>query len=95
MFSLIQVAGGSSDSRRVSCRSRAQLHRLKEQILEFDRMIRAWHRSNKMSLRLDDCPGVGPVLATALVGMSLTRPSLWPQLLGLDWSSCQLGAVHT
>ena len=46
----------------------AQLHRLKEQILKFDRMIRAWHRSNKMSLRLDDCPGVGPVLATALVG---------------------------
>ena len=46
----------------------AQLRRLKEQILEFDRMIRAWHRSNKMSLRLDDCPGVGPVLATALVG---------------------------
>ena len=30
-------------------------------------MIRAWHRSNEMSLRLDDCPGVGPVLATALV----------------------------
>ena len=25
-----------------------------------------WHRSNEMSLRLDDCPGVGPVLATAL-----------------------------
>ena len=46
----------------------AQLHRLKEQILEFDRMIRAWHRSSEMSLRLDDCPGVGPVLATALVG---------------------------
>ena len=44
----------------------AQLRRLKEQILEFDRMIRAWHRSNEMSLRLDDCPGVGPVLATAL-----------------------------
>ena len=44
----------------------AQLHSLKEQILEFDRMIRAWHRSNEMSLRLDDCPGVGPVLATAL-----------------------------
>jgi transposase len=44
----------------------AQLRRLKEQILEFDRMIRAWHRSNEMSLRLDDCPGIGPVLATAL-----------------------------
>jgi transposase len=45
----------------------AQLQRLKEQILEFDRMIRAWHRSSETSRRLDDCPGVGPVLATALV----------------------------
>ena len=45
----------------------AQLRRLKDQVLEFDRMITAWHRSNKMSIRLDECPGVGPVLATALV----------------------------
>src|SRR4029077_11053311 len=44
-----------------------KLRRLKEQILEFDRMIRAWHRSSETSRRLDDCPGVGPVLATALV----------------------------
>ncbi len=40
---------------------------IKEQILEFDRLIRAWHRSNEMSMRLDEAPGVGPVLATALV----------------------------
>jgi transposase len=45
----------------------AQLRRLKAQILEFDRMIRAWHRSSEMSMRLDDCPGIGPALATALV----------------------------
>ena len=45
----------------------AQLRRIKEQILEFDRLIRAWHRSNEMSMRLDEAPGVGPVLATALV----------------------------
>jgi transposase len=45
----------------------AQLHSLKEQILEFDRMIRTWQRSSEMSMRLDECPGVGPVLATALV----------------------------
>jgi transposase len=45
----------------------AQLRRFKEQILEFDRLIMAWHRSNEMSRRLDDIPGVGPVLATALV----------------------------
>src|SRR5471030_2915525 len=45
----------------------AQLHRLKEQILEFDRMIMAWHRSSEVSQRLDAIPGVGPMLATALV----------------------------
>jgi transposase len=45
----------------------AQLRVLKAQILEFDRMITAWHRSSETSRRLDDCPGVGPALATALV----------------------------
>jgi transposase len=45
----------------------AQLRRLKEQILEFDRMIMAWHGSHEASRRLDAIPGVGPVLATALV----------------------------
>jgi transposase len=44
-----------------------QLRRLKEQILEFDRIIMAWHRSNEASRRLDAIPGVGPILATALV----------------------------
>src|SRR5882757_3741593 len=45
----------------------AQLRRIKEQVLEFDRLIRAWHRSNELSMRLDEAPGVGPVLATAVV----------------------------
>ena len=45
----------------------AQLRRFKEQILEFDRRITAWHRSNETSRRLDAIPGIGPVLATALV----------------------------
>src|SRR5467141_1819422 len=44
-----------------------QLLRLKQQILEFDRMIMAWHRSNQTSKRLHCIPGVGPMLATALV----------------------------
>lgn len=43
------------------------LQRLREQVLEFDRMIRAWHRSSEVSRRLEECPGVGPVLATAVV----------------------------
>ena len=45
----------------------AQLRMLKAQNLEFDRMINAWHRSNETSKRLDEIPGVGPALATALV----------------------------
>ena len=44
-----------------------QLRTLKAQILGFDRMIMAWHRSNETSMRLDEAPGIGPVLATALV----------------------------
>jgi transposase len=44
-----------------------QLLSLKEQILAFDRMIMAWHRSNQTSRRLHYIPGVGPMLATALV----------------------------
>lgn len=44
-----------------------QLRMLKAQILEFDRRIRAWHQSNQTSKRLDQVPGIGPALATALV----------------------------
>src|SRR6516165_9144072 len=45
----------------------SQLLSLKKQILYFDRMIMAWHRSNPTSKRLNCVPGVGPLLATALV----------------------------
>ena len=43
----------------------AQLRMLKAQILEFDRRILVWHRSNEVSRRLDAI--FGPTLATALV----------------------------
>jgi len=45
----------------------SQLLSLKKQILDFDRMIMAWHRSNQTSKRLNCIPGVGPLLSTALV----------------------------
>lgn len=45
----------------------AQLRGLKAQILELDRRIMAWHRSSETSKRLNEIPGVGHVLATALV----------------------------
>jgi transposase len=62
----------------------AHLQRLKVQILEFDRMIRAWHRSNEVSRRLDDIPGVGPALATALVA-SVADPMMFRS--GRDFSA--------
>jgi transposase len=62
----------------------AQLQMLKAQILEFDRMIRAWHRSSEASRRLDECPGVGPVLATALVA-SVADPKAFRS--GRDFSA--------
>ena len=43
-----------------------QLLSLKKQILESDRMIMDWYRSNETSKRLHYIPGVGPLLATAL-----------------------------
>jgi transposase len=51
-----------------------QLLSLKQQIVEFDRMILAWHRSNQTSKRLHYILGVGPILATALVA-SVADPS--------------------
>ena len=46
---------------------RDQLASLKQQILEADRRILVWHRASEMSRRLDDIPGVGPLIASALV----------------------------
>jgi transposase len=62
----------------------AQLRVLKKQILEFDRMINAWHRSNETSKRLDEIPGVGPALATALVA-SVANPRAFRS--GRDFSA--------
>jgi len=62
----------------------AQLRMLKAQVLEFDRRILAWHRSNATSKRLDEIPGVGPALATALVA-SIANPKAFRS--GRDFSA--------
>jgi transposase len=62
----------------------AQLRVLKAQILQFDRMIMAWHRSSEASRRLDDIPGVGPVLATALVA-SVADPKVFRSGSDASW----------
>jgi transposase len=62
----------------------AQLRMLKAQILEFDRKIMAWHRSDETSRRLDEVPGIGPTLATALVA-SIADPKAFRS--GRDFSA--------
>jgi len=62
----------------------AQLQTLKAQVLQFDRLIMAWHRSNETSQRLDKIPGVGPALATALVA-SVANPKAFRS--GRDFSA--------
>jgi transposase len=62
----------------------AQLRILKARVLNFDRMITAWHRSNETSKRLDELPGVGPALATALVA-SIADPKVFRS--GRDFSA--------
>jgi len=44
-----------------------QLDLIKRQILEADRRVLAWHRSNSLSKRLEAIPSVGPLIASALV----------------------------
>src|SRR6476469_1421336 len=62
----------------------AQLRMLKTQVRPPDRRILAWHRSNETSKRLDEIPGVGPALATALVA-SIANPRAFRS--GRDFSA--------
>lgn len=70
---LLEMVGDPSDERvpeiARDCVSAlgVELRILKTRILEFDRKIMAWHRSNETSRCLGEIPGVGPALATALV----------------------------
>jgi len=87
---LLKVASDGNDKRlpdvaRVCIAALgAQLQMLKARILEFDRLIMAWHRSNQVSKRLDELPGVGPAIATALVG-SIADPKAFRS--GRDFSA--------
>ena len=53
-----------------------QLELLKRQLLEADRRVLAWHRQNKLSKRLEAIPGVGPLIASALV-TSIPDPTVF------------------
>jgi len=74
LHSLIEVVHDAADE-RVPVEARgclamlaAQLQLVNEQILETDRLIRTNARSTEIGRRLMEIPGVGPLLASALVG---------------------------
>jgi transposase len=54
----------------------AQLELIKRQIVEADRRVLAWHRSSETSKRLEAIPGVGPLIASALVA-SVPDPTVF------------------
>lgn len=70
---LLQTIGDGKDDRvpdvaRTCLEALAmQLHLVNRQILEADRRVLAWHRTSEASRRLDRIPGIGPLIATALV----------------------------
>jgi transposase len=70
---LLAMIDDSSDeripilARRCLAALSEQLSLVKKQILEMDRRILVCHRSSEVSRRLAEIPGVGPLLATALV----------------------------
>ena len=78
---LKRIADGKDDRLPVAARDcllalAMQLELLKRQILEADRRVLAWHRSSETSKRLEAIPGVGPLIASALVA-SIPDPSVF------------------
>ncbi len=70
---LLKLITGGGDDRMPAAASEcllslaAQLELIKRQIVEADRRVLAWHRSSEISKRLEAIPGVGPLIASALV----------------------------
>ena len=48
-------------------RARAELARLNDEIASIEAQLRAWHRTNEASRRLEEIPGIGLMTATAAV----------------------------
>lgn len=70
---LIDILVAGEDDRITETTRRAmiclveQCRLLQNQILDLDRQVMAWHRSNDASKRLATIPGIGPLAASALI----------------------------
>jgi len=54
----------------------ATLMTVEREVAGHERRIHAWHRSNEVSQRLETIPGIGPIIATALVA-SVSDPTVF------------------
>jgi transposase len=75
------IAKGEEDSIPTEARSClmalvTQLELVKRHILEMDRRVLAWHRASSLSRQLEGIPGIGPLVATALVA-SVPDPAVF------------------
>ena len=52
----------------------AQIEQLETAIVELERQLMAWHKSNPVSQRLATIPGIGPIIATAIAA-TVVEPS--------------------
>jgi len=67
-----------------------QYQTLNAEFASIDKRIHAWHRSCEESRRLEEIPGIGPIVATALVAdRRLAGVPLGAQPCCLDWFSAQ------
>jgi transposase len=73
LYRLIDMILSGEDDRITEVTRRAmmclvdQYRLLQDQILDLDRQVMAWHKSNEASKRLATIPGIGPLAASALV----------------------------
>lgn len=73
LATLIQAIGDTQDTRipvearRCLAGLARQYMSVQDEISALEKHIHAWHRSNEMSRRLQEIPGIGPIVATALV----------------------------
>lgn len=68
--------------RKLVQRLLAHLKELDRQVGEMEVQIQVWHRSNALSRRLEQIPGIGPLTASALVA-SMGARSILP--MGGNW----------
>src|ERR1700688_2370301 len=64
---MVRIAGSSQRPRGVLDVRARQYSAIGAEIGSIDKSILAWHRSCEASRRLEEIPGIGPIVATALV----------------------------